>query len=155
MKANDEVDHHLRPVGAATDWRRSRSESSGAVDDLETSYVPAAACLPGPHRRHYVNISNHFVFLFFFFSFSIPHIHLPTSCIIFYHLLTTFIHRFSIDLLRHPDTIFIFPAFLSDISVRYQTTPPLFFTMIFSIYILDNSNKKVGHVYYSAQLKIV
>ncbi|XP_046631032.1 muscarinic acetylcholine receptor DM1-like isoform X2 [Daphnia pulicaria] len=53
MKANDEVDHHLRPVGAATDWRRSRSESSGAVDDLETSYVPAAACLPGPHRRHY------------------------------------------------------------------------------------------------------
>lgn len=76
MKANDEVDHHLRPVGAATDWRRSRSESSGAVDDLETSYVPAAACLPGPHRRHYVNISNQFVFLFFFF---IPHIHLPTS----------------------------------------------------------------------------
>lgn len=72
MKANDEVDHHLRPVGAATDWRRSRSESSGAVDDLETSYVPAAACLPGPHRRHYVNISNHFVFLFFSFLFLFP-----------------------------------------------------------------------------------
>ncbi|XP_032791450.2 muscarinic acetylcholine receptor DM1 isoform X2 [Daphnia magna] len=54
MKANDDIDHHLRPVGAASDWRRSRSESSGAVDDLETSYVPAAACLPGPHRRHYV-----------------------------------------------------------------------------------------------------
>lgn len=48
-------DHHLRPAGAPPDWRRSRSESSGAVDDLETSYVPTAACLPGPHRRHYVN----------------------------------------------------------------------------------------------------
>lgn len=49
-------EHHLRPVGAPPDWRRSRSESSGAVDDMETSYVPAATCLPGPHRRHYVNI---------------------------------------------------------------------------------------------------
>lgn len=54
-------DHHLRPAGAPPDWRRSRSESSGAVEDMETSYVPAAACLPGPHRRHYVN---------HFFSFS-------------------------------------------------------------------------------------
>jgi hypothetical protein len=70
MKANDEVDHHLRPVGAASDWRRSRSESSGAVDDLETSYVPAAACLPGPHRRHYVNIfNNNSLFIYFLFSF--------------------------------------------------------------------------------------
>jgi hypothetical protein len=52
-----------------------------------------------------------FRFSFFFFSFSIPHIHLPTSCIIFYRLLTTFIHRFPIDLLRHPDTILYFPLF--------------------------------------------
>ena len=57
---NDGGEHHLRPVGATSDWRRSRSESSGAVDDMETSYVPAAACLPGPHRRHYVNISLYF-----------------------------------------------------------------------------------------------
>lgn len=75
MKANDDIDHHLRPVGAASDWRRSRSESSGAVDDLETSYVPAAACLPGPHRRHYVNIFNHFFFVFLHPRHSVLYLH--------------------------------------------------------------------------------
>lgn len=125
MKANDEVDHHLRPVGAATDWRRSRSESSGAVDDLETSYVPAAACLPGPHRRHYVNISNQFVFLFFFlfptFTCQHPRYHFQSLT---YYVYSPFFYRS--PLLRHPDTIFIFPAFLSDIFVRHQITPPSF-----------------------------
>lgn len=46
-------DHHRGAVG---DWRRPRSELGGTVDDIETTYVPAAACLPGPHRRHCVNI---------------------------------------------------------------------------------------------------
>jgi hypothetical protein len=111
--------------------------------------------LPGPHRRHYVNISNHFVFLFFFlFFFYSPHS--PANILYHFLSLTYYVYSpFSYWSLASSRHDFIFPAFLSDISVRYQTTPPLFFTMIFSIYILDNSNKKVGHVYYSAQLKIV
>ena len=44
--------HHRLPHG--TDWRRSRSESSVPADDMETSYVPTTAYLPGPHRRHHV-----------------------------------------------------------------------------------------------------
>ena len=47
----NDTEHH-RAIG---DWRRPRSESGG-VDDMETTYVPADACLPGPHRRHCVNI---------------------------------------------------------------------------------------------------
>ncbi len=112
MKANDEVDHHLRPVGAATDWRRSRSESSGAVDDLETSYVPAAACLPGPHRRHYVNISNHFLgFFFFFFIYYYYYNYYynsPLTCQhpVSFSLCHIFIRRFSVDPLASSQTPF-------------------------------------------------
>ena len=41
--------------GALADWRRSRSESSGVPEDIETTYVPAAVCLTGSHRRRQVN----------------------------------------------------------------------------------------------------
>lgn len=68
--------HHRLPHG--TDWRRSRSESSVPADDMETSYVPTTAYLPGPHRRHHVRkikikykeiLFYKLLFFFFFFDF--------------------------------------------------------------------------------------
>ena len=134
MKTNDEVDHHLRPVGAASDWRRSRSESSGAVDDMETSYVPAAACLPGPHRRHYVNIFNHW----FFPPFS-------TSCmytLYVIHLLFAFQFR---SLMIY--IICILPAFCWRFPfVIFKTTHHYFyilphFTMMFILCNINDKNR--------------
>jgi hypothetical protein len=91
--------------------------------------------LPGPHRRHYVNISNHFVFLFFFlFFFYSPHS--PANILYHFLSLTYYVYSpfsyWSLASSRHD--FYISRFFVGHFRSISDHTSPFFYNDIFYLY---------------------